>query len=251
MSATTWLSACAQLLWPARCAACDAFIADAAVFCDGCAPSLCHLDGVCPGCALPPTALGDDGADRCLRCRRVPFPFTHARAAFPYGEALATAIVRCKHGQRRDLARRLGRLLAPALAQTLAATPFGPEDLVIPVPLHPSRLRRRGFNQAAELVRGAFAASPVAPAARPRLAVDTLRRVRATHELGHAGPAARLAEVAGAFGVAAADRPGLQGRRVLLVDDVFTTGATFTACTEALHQAGAATVAVLALARAV
>jgi predicted amidophosphoribosyltransferase len=76
-----------------------------------------------------------------------------------------------------------------------------------------------------------------------------LRRVRDTPELGHAGPAARLAVVAGAFAVAQPAR--LRGRRVLLVDDVFTTGATFTACSEALRAAGAREVRVIALARAV
>lgn len=255
MFAAAWLSSCAQLLWPARCAACDAYVAEEAVFCDTCAISLGDLGDLCPGCALPPPlpawadrAANDDA--RCARCRRVPFPFARADAAFPYGEALATAIIRMKHGGRRDLARRFGRLLAPALRQALGA--HAP-DLIVPVPLHASRLRRRGFNQALEIVRGALAArdaeGATAAAPRPAIAVDNLRRVRATRELGHAGPAARLAEVAGAFAVA--DPSAVRGRRVLLVDDVFTTGATFTACTETLRRAGADAVHVLALARAV
>ena len=83
----------------------------------------------------------------------------------------------------------------------------------------------------------------------PRLERRLLRRIRATRELGHAGPALRLAEVAGAFAVADASR--VRGRRCLLIDDVFTTGATFSECTEALLHAGALSVDVLALARAV
>src|SRR5579872_1284719 len=126
-----------QLVWPARCAACDAFVAEAAVFCDGCEPALGDLGAVCRGCALPPRIpVGAEEANElCPRCRRVPFPFTEARAAFPYGAALARAIVRMKHGGRRDLARRLGRLLAPALAGALAGGGFGPDDLIVPVPL--------------------------------------------------------------------------------------------------------------------
>ena len=255
MSVAACLSACAQLLWPARCAACDAFIPEQAVFCATCALSLDDLGPVCGGCALPPAPLAgvtsDDDA-RCLRCRRVPFPFADAHAAFPYGEALATAIVRMKHGQRRDLARRLGRLLAPTLTHALATAKLGADDLLMPVPLHDTRLRRRGFNQSLELARGAFTAmrSAAAPA-RPRVALRVLRRIRATRELGHAGPAARLAEVAGAFAVSDADAESIRGRRVLLLDDVFTTGATFTACAETLRRAGAASVHVVALARAV
>ncbi|HXI54512.1 MAG TPA: ComF family protein [Polyangia bacterium] len=252
MSVGHWLGATAQLLWPARCAACDAYVPEAAVFCEHCQVSLGELGDVCSGCALP-SALRErtGGAIRCFRCRQVPFPFTQARAVFPYGEAIAEAIVRMKHGARRDLARRLGRLMGPTLARAIAAAGLAPGDVIIPVPLHPRRLRRRGFNQALELVRGALGVWPGADAAlaRPRIQIDQLRRVRPTRELGHAGPAARLAEVAGAFAVA--EPEALRGSRVLLVDDVFTTGATFTACAEALRQAGAAQVHVLALARAV
>ncbi len=124
----------------------------------------------------------------------------------------------------------------------------------MPVPLHPSKLRARGFNQAFELARWALARLSAARAVSPRrplprLEPDLLRRTRPTPELGRAGPAARFAAVAGAFAV---DEPvRLRGRRVLVVDDVFTTGATFSACADALVSAGARTVHVLSLARAV
>jgi predicted amidophosphoribosyltransferase len=255
MSVGHWFAAAAQLVWPARCAACDAFIPDAAIFCASCDLSLGDLNGVCRGCALPFSEPANPDADpvrRCLRCHRVPFPFGQAHAVFSYGEAIAAAIVRMKHGGRRDLARRLGRLLAPALVDAIAAADLQPTDAVLPVPLHPRRLRQRGFNQALEIIRGAFAALPATAlpaAARPRLEWDRLRRIRPTRELGHAGPAARLGEVSGAFAV---DNPAaVDGRRILLVDDVFTTGATFSTCTDALRRAGARSVDVLALARAV
>jgi ComF family protein len=239
-----------QTVWPAGCAACDRAIPDEALFCGACNLSINPMVGACPGCALMQT----DGGGRCGTCQRVPFPFTAATSGFEYGEALAEALVRMKHGGRRDLARRLGRLLAQPMAEALARGRFEGGDAVVAVPLHPSKLRARGFNQALELARWALAALSAARALAPRaplprLESHLLQRTRATRELGHAGPAARLAEVAGAFAV---DDPSrLDGRRVLLVDDVFTTGATFSACADALLAAGARTVHVLSLARAV
>ncbi|HVV53132.1 MAG TPA: phosphoribosyltransferase family protein [Polyangia bacterium] len=246
------LAAALQTLWPAACAACERPIPDEAAFCAACALSLDPLVGACAGCALPilePRA-GDVGAARCRTCRRVPLPFARATAGFAYGEAIAEALIRMKHRGRRDLARRLGRLLAAPLAEALARGGFSREDAVVAVPLHAARLRARGFNQALELARWALAALARTPAAGlPRLERRLLDRVRPTRELGHAGPAARFAEVAGAF--ACPDPARLRGRRVLLVDDVYTTGATFTACADALLRAGAAEVHALSLTRAV
>jgi ComF family protein len=174
--------------------------------------------------------------------------------ACEYGGALADAIVRMKHGGRRDLARRLARLLADPLARVLAHGGFNAGDAVVPVPLHARKLRGRGFNQALELARlgcavlarrrGRDAASEL-PALERRLLI----RVRDTRELGHLGPAARRREVAGAFAVPEGRR--LRGRRVLLVDDVFTTGATLNECARVLDAAGAREVRVVALARVV
>jgi ComF family protein len=243
-----------QLLWPARCAGCDRTVPDHAIFCGPCSLSLSRLVGACPGCALPQLDRLDRIDGNCPLCRRVPFPFVSAAAPFEYGEALAAGIVRMKHGRRRDLARRLARLIVQPLGEALARARFGRDDVVVPVPLHPRRLRQRGFNQALELARGALAAlaraGPAAAArALPRLERAALARIRPTRELGRAGPAERLAEVAGAFGVRQHDR--VAGRRVLLVDDVLTTGATSSACTDALLAGGARAVSVLTLARAV
>jgi len=236
-----------QVIWPARCAACDVTIAEAATFCDGCATGLNLLLGACGGCALPQVAP-TTAAFRCRTCHRVPFPFASGGAVFEYGEAIARAIVRMKHGGRRYLGKRLGRLLAPALGDLLARTALGADDVVVPVPLHPTKLRDRGFNQASEMARAALRIlrrrGPV-----PRYDRNLLLRTRRTRELGHAGPAARLAEVAGAFAVA--DPARVRGRRIVVIDDVFTTGATFSECADALRAAGAIRVHVLALARAV
>jgi ComF family protein len=246
-----------QLLWPARCAACDRTVPEAALFCAACSLALNPLCGVCPGCALPrhddPRELVFAGK-RCARCLRVPLPFTTASAGFEYGETIAHAIVRMKHGKRRELAGRLARLLVPPLADLLARTRLGAKDLVIPVPLHNTKLRERGFNQALELARAALAGLAHAPRLKPatglpRLERSLLHRTRATRSLGHASPAARFAAVAGAFVVS--DTRRVRNRRVLVVDDVYTTGATFSECSDALIAAGATDVHVLALARAV
>jgi ComF family protein len=253
MTLGTLVSESLQLLWPARCVGCDRVVPDQVLFCGPCGLSLSRLVGTCTGCAMPQLD-GNPVRARCALCRRIPFPFAAAWAAFEYGEALAAGIVRMKHAGRRDLARRLARLLVQPLGEALARGGFGRDDLVVPVPLHARRLRRRGFNQALELARGALrgvasAATARAAGALPRLDPRLLVRTRSTSDLGHAGPAERLAEVAGAFAVRAPRR--LRGRRVLLVDDVLTTGATASECTDALRRSGAREVVVLVLARAV
>jgi ComF family protein len=155
-----------------------------------------------------------------------------AGAPFEYGGALARAIARCKYEDRPDLARPLGALLAevPELADA---------HVVVPVPMHPRRLAERGYNHAALLAR------PVAARLGARFAPTALRRTRDGERQARLEKEARRRNVAGAFeGVPAA----LRGRRVLLVDDVRTTGATLRACAEAATEAGAAGVATLVLA---
>jgi predicted amidophosphoribosyltransferase len=256
MTARRILTEIAQLLWPARCAGCDDYVSDAVLFCRWCAPSITPMGGSCPGCALPLGETDGEGsatAGRCWTCRRVPFAFAEAQAACAYGAALADAIVSMKHGARRDLARRLARLLVDPTAQVLARGGFGRGDALVPVPLHPRKLRQRGFNQALELARATRALlarrHPGGVATLPVLEPRLLLRTRDTLELGRMGPAARRAEVAGAFAVA--DGARLRDRRIALLDDVFTTGATLDECARALRTAGAREVRVIALARAV
>ncbi len=248
------LSSSIQLFWPARCAGCDvALPTDDAIFCDPCALGINPIGPACTGCALPRLgwAVGPPRA-RCAGCAGKDFAFAAAWAGFEYGESLAAAIMRMKHGGRPDVAGRLGRILAPTVGRAIDSTGGRPVDAILPVPLHPAKLRRRGFNQAVELARVVlarlrltFAPGAILPALERRL----LLRVKQTSELGRSGPSARRAEVSGAFAVA--DPTRVAGRCFLLLDDVMTTGATLHECAETLLRAGAAEVRVVALARAV
>lgn len=268
---TSLIPACLHLLWPARCAACNQVLpTDRDVFCTDCAVSLDPILFACSGCALPRSVVA--GAPQCPGCQQRGFAFAGAHAGFAYGEALAAAIIRMKHCGRPDLANRLGRLLAPTLGRALVANGVAengerrPLELILPVPLHGRKLRRRGFNQALELAKAALAwtrrswpsggpltpvplACAVEPSAPIKLERNLLVRVRDTEELGRLSPAARAEQVAGAFAVADARR--VEGRRVLIVDDVMTTGATLNECAQVLLRCGAAAVTVAALARAV
>ncbi|HEY0705658.1 MAG TPA: ComF family protein [Polyangia bacterium] len=231
-----------RLLWPARCAACAAVSDETEAFCPACSEEVLPLENACVGCALP----RDSAGALCGACRSRPFPFQRARAAFVYGGAVADAIVRFKHGRHLGRARLLGGYLVPLLDWALEHR----VTRILPVPLHPRRLRQRGFNQSLELLR---AADRLRRRAGQRSSLpfdaDALVRKRDTPPLGHLPPLGRRHRVADAFAVR--DAKKVVRQRILLVDDVMTTGATLAECAETLLRAGAAEVWVAALARAV
>jgi ComF family protein len=221
-----------QLFFPARCAGCDGPCDEGASFCRTCEISLVPLAACCRRCALPlPVAV-----TRCLACARRPPAHSATWSAFEFGGAVASAIRRIKWSGRPDLARPLTRLFPES---RLRAALDG-RDAILPVPLHPRRLREREFNQAAVL----------ALALRPRLPIDVgaLSRIRDTAPQALLPLTQRRANVRDAF---RASPRRVAGRRLLVVDDVMTSGATVQACSEALYEAGAADVAVLTVARAV
>jgi len=159
-----------------------------------------------------------------------------------------------KHGDRPELARRLGRLLAATLARAIGqGSGERVADAIVPVPLHARKLRRRGFNQALELAlaaQGRLRAAGGEPrrGGPPPVERRLLVRVKDTRELGRHGPSARRSEVQDAFAVV--DRTRVVDRCFVVVDDVMTTGATLGACAKTLIGAGAREVRVVALARA-
>jgi ComF family protein len=224
-------SAAVTLLYPARCASCDAPCEEDRAFCPLCAFGLEPVSSACALCALPLPS-----GTRCLACLRHPPIWTRADAPFQFGGAIAQAVRRFKWGRLPELGRPLGALLPPERLRDC--------DVVVPVPLHPRRLRSREFNQAALLALGARAAHhlPVP------IDVRALARVKDTPPQSALGFADRRKNVRDAF-LARPER--VRRRRVLLVDDVLTTGATAEACARALYHAGADEVAVLTVARAV
>ena len=204
-----------------------------------CWSGITFLDGpACECCGLP-FAFDPGPGTRCGACLSQPPAFDRARAIFAYDEKSRGPILALKHADRLDLVPGFAQWLARSGQALLAET-----DLIVPVPLHRLRLWRRRYNQAAELARRLAARSGKA------VAPDALARIRPTESQGAmASAGARRRNVRGAFRVP--DPTRVAGRNVLLVDDVFTTGATVDACAKALKRAGAAKVQVLALARVV
>ena len=244
-----WLTPVLDLLFPAVCPVCQARSDDPRhrPFCAGCWADLPLLpEPGCPVCGQSFPGLGPGLA--CDACGRRPPPFGFVRAVAAYRDGMRAAIHALKYGGRRAVARPLARLLTEAGERRLprpggarAASPRDLVDAVVPVPLHRTRLAERGFNQA-ELL-----AAPCAREWGLPLLTRTLIRTRPTQPQTELDSAARRANVAGAFAVA---RPHeVAGRRLLVVDDVLTTGATAAAATRALREGGAAAVGVLVLAR--
>lgn len=191
---------------------------------------------LCDGCGdpLPGWRTLSIPLARCPRCRRGSHAVARSRAIGPYDGALRAIIHALKYGGRRSLARPLAGLMRARGAEMLAGA-----DAAVPVPLHRSRHRERGFNQADDLAR--HLELPV---------VTALRRTRATAAQAELPAARRHGNVRGAF-AATPRATALAGAVVLLVDDVSTTGATLEACARALKAAGVREVRALTAARVV
>ena len=190
---------------------------------------------VCRSCGLPFTAAG---AQVCLTCRADPPPWGEARAALMYDALSQRLILPLKYADRTELAGVLALHMQRAGAALLAGA-----EVLVPVPLHRWRLWRRRYNQSALLARALSRRTGV------RCVPDALRRLRSTPKLRRLGAAERAALMAGAISVRPGREVAVAGRRVVLVDDVLTSGATARACTQALLDAGAASIDVLVASR--
>ncbi len=203
---------------------------------------------VCARCSDPlPEAGAGTGAALCRACRMVPPDFKRAVAYGPYEERMRAAIHALKYDRMHPAAWRMGAMLAQAVAKLAGEAPN--QLLVVPVPLHRSKLVDRGFNKARVLAVHALRALRRShPEWKLTLAPSTLMRLRATGSQAGLSPRQRRMNVQGAFQVANA--AAVEGKHVLLVDGILTTGATARAASKTLKRAGAATVWVATLARA-
>ncbi|BBF91322.1 amidophosphoribosyltransferase [Blastochloris tepida] len=225
---------------PPTCIACRAPVADDGGLCPACWSRLTFISR--PFCERLGTPFPADLGPGLLSPAAIAEPpaYDRARAVAHYDEVARRLVHALKFGDRTDLARPLGRMMAQAGAELLADA-----DALVPVPLHWTRLWQRRFNQSAALADavGRIAGRPV----RNDLLV---RRRRTGHQIG-LSRAERARNVQGAFAVPALATGEVRGRRLVLVDDVLTTGATLEACARALSRAGAARVDALVFARVV
>lgn len=193
-------------------------------------------DPVCDGCGAAFDYDRGRGA-RCIACEADPPAFGRARAACLYDDASRDLILQYKHADRAELAVMFAKWIGRS-----AATLIAEADAVAPVPLHRVRLLGRRYNQAAEIAR------PLARRHGLAYLPDVLVRTKLGTQAGKSRSGRRRA-VAGAFTVPSGRRRQVEGRRILLIDDVFTTGATVEGCARALLKAGAAAVDVAVVAR--
>jgi ComF family protein len=224
------------LALPPRCPGCGSVVRGDHRFCSECWGSL-HFIGEpwCATCCLPQEI--DRGDAQCADCLKKPPRHTGARAAVAYGPVARTVALRLKYGGRLAFASTMASLMARHMPADA--------DLMVPVPLHRWRLWGRGFNQAA-LIGAALSRTTGVPHDP-----FTLRRPRRTAALRGMGPKQRARAVQAAFAVDPKRAGALEGRHLVLIDDVYTSGATADACTLALLKAGAAKVTILCWARVV
>lgn len=225
---------------PPACPTCDRLVDQPGQLCAACFGKTRFLaPPLCTRCGVPFEAAAKGGLDLlCTGCREDPPPWRQARGALRYDDQARRLILPFKHGDRLELRDMLARHMARAGAALLQRA-----DLIVPVPLHRRRLLARRYNQAALLAQALSRIS-----ARPAV-LDALRRTRPTPPLGGMGAAPRAAALAGAFAMRQRRRDLVADARVLLVDDVMTSGATAAACAKVLLGAGALDVDVLVAAR--
>jgi ComF family protein len=226
--AVRWLRALGSRLLdvalPPRCLACGAIVTDSGTLCAACWPNVDFIASPLCGCCGIPLSAGSGDHLLCGSCLASRPPWRRARSVFRYHGVGRDLVIAFKHGDRLDAAPTLARWLGRAGADLLADC-----DLIVPVPLHRRRLFARRYNQSAVL------ALALGRLSRTAVSVDALTRVRPTPSQGGLDRRGRALNVRGA--IAVARRATVKDRRIVLIDDVLTTGATVGVCVRALLRA--------------
>jgi ComF family protein len=222
---------------PPRCLACGEIVEETDALCGRCWGGMTFFAPPwCAGCGLPFAHPMEEGAV-CADCAREKRAWDRARAVLRYDKNSRQLVLGLKHADHTHVANAFGRWMRRAGGEVLPGA-----ELLVPVPLHWTRLFQRRYNQAALL------ANAISAAGGPPVAADCLVRRRRTPSQGHLGPLARERNVRSAFMISRSS--DVVGRRLVVIDDVMTTGATVNECARVLKRAGAVSVGVLTLARA-
>lgn len=233
------LSRALATIYPDRCLACGAETTVAGAFCPDCWSEAHFTAGhLCDSCGAPILGDATDGAAICEACHRLPPPWRHGRAVGLYEGPLRRVVLGLKHGDRLDLVPHMAGWMARAGADLLSDA-----SLLVPVPLHWRRLLWRRFNQSALLARA------IARTTGAEVLPDLLVRRRATRPQKDMSPEQRFDNQRRAITLNPRRAAAARNRRIVLVDDVMTTGATLFAATEACRAGGARSVDVVIFAR--
>jgi len=234
-----------DVILPPHCLSCGVAVDEPGSLCATCWDKVTFLGPpACACCGLPFEYEAGPGA-LCAACVRRRPVYERARAAFAYDDHSRGLILGFKHADRTEAAPAFGRWMARAGSELLAEA-----DIIAPVPLHWTRFWRRRYNQSALLAR-AVAQAMRETGRETAVIPDLLSRRRRTVPQGGLGAAGRARNVKGAFRINPRFAVRLRGARVVLIDDVYTTGATVEACARVLLRAGAGAVDVLTLARVI
>lgn len=218
-----------DIIYPPKCIVCEEILPmpiDLGIFfcSDSCANALVLIDGItCTICGAP----AEQDKEPCRECKNRENIFTKNIATFVYEDMVLDIIQKFKYAKKTYVARGLSLLMFKRL-QNLD---FGQVDYIVPIPIHKNRLKKRGFNQAALLAKN------IADYSKRPVASQLLRRIKDTKPLSNFSPTGRQNTLKGAFAIN--KKYNVADKTILLVDDIFTTGATFNECSQVLYENGA------------
>lgn len=259
MSGRRLAGAVLNFILPSRCVLCGIVIPQDAHQCHLCWPKISFITGdICHCCGMPfdvsdsfepesgPKGEGDLKDDlSCARCLKDPPSFAQARACLYYEGEVKDLILKFKHGDMTHLTRAFVSWMSDHHNKLIMQSYYRDIDLVVPVPLHPRRLLKRKYNQAALLAKG------LAQIHHRTYFPDLVVRNRATASQGHKSIVERHLNVKGAFGIKAKNLTLLRDKKIMLIDDVYTSGATVNSISTCLLDAGASDVKIHTLAKVV